>query len=80
MSKAEFEQKKEAKPERGNAVRRRMPKGGYFFDAIIRQQPIDEERLNWEDNTEEFRPISDQDLGAIRVAVIEASKTGAPSS
>lgn len=54
----------------------RMPKGGYFFDAIVRQPPIDEERLNWEDNTEEFQPISDQDLTAMRVAVDEASKTG----
>jgi len=54
----------------------RMPKGGYFFDAIIRQQPIDEEHLNWEDNTEEFQPISQQDLDAIRVGVSEASKTG----
>ena len=32
----------------------RMPKGGYFFDSIIRQEPIDEERLNPEDNLEEF--------------------------
>src|SRR5271166_2083988 len=24
----------------------RMPKGGYFFDSIIRQEPIDDERLN----------------------------------
>ena len=31
-----------------------MPGGGYFFDAIIRQQPIDEDKLNPEDNCEEF--------------------------
>ncbi len=40
----------------------RMPKGGYFFDCIVRQQPIDEENLNPEDNVEEFRPISEADL------------------
>ncbi|MGA2619436.1 MAG: uroporphyrinogen decarboxylase family protein [Thermoguttaceae bacterium] len=40
----------------------RMPKGGYYFDSIVRQEPIDEERLNVEDNLEEFGPISDADL------------------
>lgn len=40
----------------------KMPKDGYYFDAIIRQPPIDEERLNPEDNLEEFGPISDSDL------------------
>lgn len=35
-----------------------MPDGGYFFDAIIRQPPLDEEHLNPEDNLEEFGPIS----------------------
>jgi len=32
----------------------RMPKGGYFFDTIVRQPPIDEDRLDPEDNLEEF--------------------------
>lgn len=40
----------------------RMPAGGYYFDAIIRQEPIDDARLNPEDNLEEFGPISDDDL------------------
>jgi len=40
----------------------RMPKGGFYFDTIIRQPPIDESRLNPEDNLEEFTPISDEDL------------------
>jgi hypothetical protein len=39
-----------------------MPQGGYFFDAIIRQDPIDEERLNPEDNTQEFGLFSAADL------------------
>ena len=44
----------------------RMPKGGYYFDAIIRQPPIDDDRLNVEDNLEEFGPISDADLDRFR--------------
>jgi hypothetical protein len=40
----------------------RIPKDGYYFDAIIRQPPIDESNLNPEDNLEEFGPISDADL------------------
>ncbi len=31
-----------------------MPAGGHFFDAIIRQAPLDEARLDPVDNTEEF--------------------------
>ena len=44
----------------------RMPKGGYFFDAIIRQEPIDEDQLNPEDNCEEFGLLSDADLAYYR--------------
>jgi uroporphyrinogen-III decarboxylase len=40
----------------------KMPKASYFFDTIIRQEPIDEAKLNIEDNMEEFEPISDEDL------------------
>ncbi len=40
----------------------RMPKGGYYFDAIVRQEPIDEAKLDPADNLEEFVPISDEDL------------------
>ena len=35
----------------------RMPKGGYFFDSIIRQPPLDEDHLRVEDNLEEFGQI-----------------------
>ncbi|MCP4168816.1 MAG: methyltransferase [Chloroflexi bacterium] len=41
----------------------RMPKGGWYFDSIIRQPPIDDDKLNVEDNLEEFGPISDEELG-----------------
>ena len=40
----------------------RMPKGYYFFDSIIRQPPVDEDKLNVADNTEEFGLFSTEDL------------------
>jgi hypothetical protein len=40
----------------------RMPAGGYYFDAIIRQPPMDDDHLNVVDNLEEFGPINDADL------------------
>ena len=39
-----------------------MPKEGYFFDALVRQSPLDDADLNVEDNLEEFEPISEEDL------------------
>lgn len=44
----------------------RMPKNGFYFDTIIRQPPIDEGRLNPEDNLEEFGPLSDEELEHFR--------------
>jgi hypothetical protein len=40
----------------------RMPAGGFYFDAIVRQPPIDETRLDPADNLEEFNFVSDADL------------------
>ena len=40
----------------------RMPKGGFYFDSITRQEPIDDDTLRVEDNLEEFGPVSDADL------------------
>ncbi len=40
----------------------RMPAGGYFFDAIIRQPPLDESHLDPAENTEEFADLSEDDL------------------
>lgn len=54
----------------------RMPKGGYFFDAIIRQNHFDPENLNPEDNLEEFQPLSDGDIEAMGVAARAARETG----
>lgn len=40
----------------------RMPRGGWYFDTIIRQLPIDDDNLNPEDNLEEFEPVSEAEL------------------
>jgi len=40
----------------------RMPKGGLYFDVIVRQQPFKEEDLRVEDNVEEFSVFSDQEV------------------
>jgi uroporphyrinogen-III decarboxylase len=50
----------------------RMPKGGYFFDCIIRQQPLDEGLLNPEDNFEEFVAIPQDDLDHLARAAKDA--------
>jgi uroporphyrinogen-III decarboxylase len=44
------------------AASAKMPKGGFYFDAIIRQEPIDEAKLNPADNLEDFGLVSDEDL------------------
>lgn len=54
----------------------RMPKGFYFFDTIIRQEPIDDDRLNPEDNLEEFEPIAADYLAQLAQAAPTAAATG----
>ena len=54
----------------------RMPKGGYFFDSIIRQEPIDDNKLNVEDNLEEFGEITDADLNYFEAEAKKARATG----
>jgi hypothetical protein len=54
----------------------RMPKNGFFFDTIVRQEPIEEEKLNPEDNLEEFGLISDRDLDYFEQASKEIAQTG----
>jgi uroporphyrinogen-III decarboxylase len=53
----------------------KMPRGGHFFDTIIRQEPIDEEKLDPEDNLEEFGPISDAELEHLINGVRSATAT-----
>lgn len=54
----------------------RMPKTGYFFDAIIRQEPIVEDELNVENNLEEFGLISDKDLEHWKTEIDKAYFSG----
>ncbi|MFO7871240.1 MAG: uroporphyrinogen decarboxylase family protein [Kiritimatiellia bacterium] len=54
----------------------RMPEGGFFFDTIIRQEPIDEEKLDPKDNLEEFGPASDEELQHMARESEKAAKTG----
>jgi hypothetical protein len=40
----------------------RLPNGGFYFDTLIRQPPIEEDKLDPADNLEEFGPVSAEDL------------------
>ncbi|MFA5467896.1 MAG: uroporphyrinogen decarboxylase family protein [Sphaerochaetaceae bacterium] len=53
-----------------------MPKSGFFFDTIVRQEPLDDENLNVEDNLEEFGGVSEADLDFYRESVKSAQATG----
>lgn len=39
-----------------------MSEGGFYHDAVMRQDPIDDDNLNVEDNLEEFGPIGEEEL------------------
>ncbi len=54
----------------------RMPQGGWYFDAIARQPPIDDEKLNVNDNLEEFGLVSDEDLSYFAQEVRRLEATG----
>ncbi|MCY1718893.1 hypothetical protein OU798_00975 [Prolixibacteraceae bacterium Z1-6] len=54
----------------------KMPKSSYFFDAIIRQQPFNEEDLNPQDNLEEHGLVSDSDLEYWKETAQTARATG----
>jgi uroporphyrinogen-III decarboxylase len=54
----------------------KMPKEGFFFDAIVRQEPIVENKLKPEDNLEEFSLIGDEDLQYWKKSFDKARNTG----
>lgn len=54
----------------------RMPKASYFTDAIIRQEPLQEEKLDPRDNLEEFGLVSDSDLAFWKESAQNARSTG----
>lgn len=47
----------------------RMPEGGFYFDSIVRQPPIDDDNLDVEDNLEEFSAFKAADLEHFRTEV-----------
>ncbi|MEW5814427.1 MAG: uroporphyrinogen decarboxylase family protein [Spirochaetota bacterium] len=53
----------------------KMPASGKFFDSIIRQEPIDDDKLDPEDNLEDFKPIKKEDLQHFSQGVKTALKT-----
>jgi hypothetical protein len=54
----------------------RLPKGGFFFDSIVRQQHFDENHLNPEDNCEEFAELSGEEVAVIAADARAARATG----
>jgi len=54
----------------------KMPKASYFFDAIERQLPIDDENLDVNDNMEEFAPIKEGTLLHWKTVTEQARSTG----
>ena len=54
-----------------------LPEGGFFFDALDRRPgDVDDEKLNVEDNLEEFGLMSDQDIAYWKRTVEAAAATG----
>jgi hypothetical protein len=54
----------------------RMPNGGFYFDTIVRQEPINDAGLNVEDNLEEFQPVSAEELDHFRSEADRLYTTG----
>lgn len=54
----------------------RMPKESWFFDTIIRQEPIIEEELDYKDNLEEFKILEEEELNYYKIEAEKAAKTG----
>ena len=43
----------------------RMPKDGFFFNSIIRQDKLDLDNLDPEDNTQQYKPLTEAELDGI---------------
>jgi len=53
-----------------------MPKTSYFFDTIIRQEQIDEDKLDPKNNLEEFGLLTDKNIQYYKDRVEQAGKSG----
>lgn len=51
-----------------------MPKGGFYFDMLLRQQPIDDEKLNPADNLEEYKLVTPDTLEYYTAQIKELQK------
>jgi len=54
----------------------RLPKNGFFFDTIIRQEPLDENKLDPADNVEEYGPVDEAILAHFEKESARAGATG----
>jgi hypothetical protein len=54
----------------------KMPKAAYFFDAVNRQEPLDESKLDPENNVEEFTRMTAADLDYWKRIIPEAVQKG----
>ncbi len=54
----------------------RMPRASFYFDAIVRQEPIDETLLDPTDNVVDFSVISDADLAHITAEIERIAPSG----
>lgn len=54
----------------------RMPSNSFFFDSIIRQDPVDDDRLDPADNLEDFTLISEEDLAHLQAEASRARAGG----
>jgi len=64
------------KGDRSVAPSGKMPRNGYFFDAIVRQDPVDDGTLDPKNNLEEFGPISETCLAYFSAEAKRVSKNG----
>ena len=54
----------------------KMPKGGFYFDCLVRRKEVDEDALNPADNCEEYGLVSDRDLDELKAQVAAAKTAG----
>lgn len=52
-----------------------MPEGGFYFDNIARQQPFNDDELDYRDNLEEYKPVTNDVLEYYKKEVERATKT-----
>ena len=53
-----------------------MPAKSFYFDAVLRQEPIDEDNLNPEDNLEEWKILDDENLAFIKMMIDKGYESG----